>query len=230
MHTSHPALPDTRPLASAHRAGNELALALKAIDMGADLLETDIWSHLGGLEIRHLKTFGPIPLMWDKWYIHGWMRDRLRLQTLLDDLPNDLRLFLDLKGYHPWLGKRIVSSIRKAHPERQILLCGRNWRQLDPVARMPNVFVFYSVGDEKQLGKVWAKLEGMPHPAISINFRLLTEDVIARLKDRGAVIVAWTVNDPATARRLWDLGVDCFTSDNQDLLADIVARREKAFT
>jgi glycerophosphoryl diester phosphodiesterase len=230
MHSSsHPALPDARPLAIAHRAGNNLELAVAAIELGVDLLETDIWNHLGQLEIRHLKTLGPIPLMWDRWYIAGFGGKRMRLSELLEGLSADARLFLDLKGQHPRLGRRIVDSIHSHHPERQILVCGRTWRQLDPIAKRPNVFVFYSVGDERQLAKVWSKLDGMAHPAISIHYRLLTEDVVARLKELETTIIAWTVNDPAIARSLFERGVDGFTSDNLDMLARIARHRERAF-
>ncbi len=229
MYSTHPALPDVRPLAIAHRAGNNLELALAAIELGADMLETDIWAHLGQLEIRHLKTLGPIPLMWDRWYIAGFGGKRMRLAELLDGLSAETRLFLDLKGQHPRLGRRIVDAIHSRHPERQILVCGRTWRQLDPIAKRTNVFVFYSVGDEKQLSRAWPKLEGMAHPAISIHHRLLSEEIVTRLRALGTTIVAWTVNDPAIAKNLFERGVDGFTSDNQEMLASIIQHREHAF-
>ncbi len=229
MTPKHPVLPDHRPLAIAHRAGNNLALAHEAIDDGVDMLETDVWPRLGNLEIRHLKTIGPIPIYWEKWYIDSIGGRQMRLHDLVNALPRQVRLFLDLKGLHPHLGKRVVRAIEEIQEDRAIILCGRTWRQLDPVGELPNVHVFYSVGDEKELARVWPKLQAQTHPAVSIHYRLLTEETITRLHDIGTTIIAWTVNDPAIARTLFAFGVDGFTSDNRDLLGAIVQRRERAF-
>ncbi|MEJ7900555.1 MAG: glycerophosphodiester phosphodiesterase [Thermomicrobiales bacterium] len=229
MTAKHPILPAHRPLAIAHRAGNNLKLAHVAIEYGADMLETDVWPRLGQLEIRHLKTIGPLPIYWEKWYIDSIGGRQVQLDELVRALPPETRLFLDLKGPNPCLGHRVVEAIAKIQNDRDIILCGRNWRQLDPIERLPNVHVFYSVGDEKQLDRVWQKLQGQAHPAVSIHYRLLTEETIARLHDLHTTIIAWTVNDPAIARSLFELGVDGFTSDNQEMLAAIAQRRERAF-
>ena len=59
MPTKHPILPDHRPLAIAHRGGNSLEAAWKAIELGIDMLETDVWPYLGRLEVRHVDELGP---------------------------------------------------------------------------------------------------------------------------------------------------------------------------
>ncbi|MBA3275374.1 MAG: glycerophosphodiester phosphodiesterase, partial [Chloroflexia bacterium] len=225
----HPVLPDHRPLAIAHRAGNNLDAARAAIAAGVDMLEADVWPRLGRLEIRHVKSIGPLPIYWERWYIDSIGGRHVRLDELIEGLPPDVRLFLDLKGLHPWLGRRVVNAIREIQKDLEIVVCGRNWRHLDPVARLPNVHIFYSIGDEKQLANVWDRLGRQTNPAVSIHHRLLTEETVARFKNLGTTIIAWTVNDPAIARALFQLGVDGFTSDNREMLADIVSRREHVF-
>jgi glycerophosphoryl diester phosphodiesterase len=229
MPNSHPILPNHRPLAIAHRAGNDLELARAAIDYGADMLETDVWPRLGRLEIRHVKTIGPIPIFWEKWHIDSFGGRTLRLNELVEGLPGDVRLFLDLKGENPNLGKRIVRAIANIQQDREIILCGRTWRQLDPIERLPNVHVFYSVGTEKELARIWSRLESQEHPAVSIHHGLLTEDTLARLNELRTTIIAWTVNDPSIARSLFERGVDGFTSDNEEMLKRIAKYREHAF-
>lgn len=229
MTANHPALPNHRPLAVAHRGGNSLDAARDALAYGADLLEADVWPRLGQLEIRHIKTIGPLPIYWEKWYIDSIGGQQLRLRQLVTGLPGDTRLFFDLKGWDPRLGKRLVLAIREADVDRPIILCGRNWRQLDAVRDRDNIHIFYSVGEPDELAKVWPKLERQANPAISIHHRLLTDETIARLRDLEATIIAWTVNDPGIARTLFARGVDGFTSDNRTLLENIVRRREHAF-
>ena len=79
------------------------------------------------------------------------------------------------------------------------------------------------------MAKVWSRLEQQAAPAISIHYGLLTEAVIARLNELRTTVIAWTVNDVAIANSLFERGIDGFTSDNHDLLAQIVRYRERAF-
>lgn len=229
MYSTHPILPNHRPLAIQHRAGNFLAAAAQAIALGVDMLECDLWPFMGRLEIRHAKTIGPLPIYWEKWHIESIGGRQLSLKQLLLGTPASARLFIDLKGHHPRLGQRVVTNLQRIQPEREIIICGRAWRQLDRIVDVPNVHVFFSVGTEEELARVWPRLERAHQPAISIDYGLLTDETLDRLHNLGATIIAWTVNDPDIAGTLFKRGVDGFTSDNLDLLQRIVTRREHAF-
>lgn len=218
-------LPQARPLAIAHRAGNDPADARRAFEAGADLIETDIWSFRGRLELRHVKTMGPLPLLWDRWKLEPGWHKRLVLGDLLQALPIEARLFLDLKGEHPDLGKQVVDAVARAQPDRALILCGRNWRQLDPVVNHPDVLTFYSVGSDEELGAIWERLGRMTYPAVSIHSRYLTPEIAGRLKHLGATVVTWPINSITSARRLHRLNIDGFTSDNPWLISNIARYR-----
>lgn len=47
---------------------------------------------------------------------------------------------------------------------------------------------------------------------------------IRRMKRRGYTVLVWTVNDPARARALWDMGVDAVITDYPDRLLEEAAR------
>lgn len=225
----HPAFPAHRPLAIAHRGGNSVAGALRAIELGADMVETDIWFHRGRLELRHVRTMGPLPLLWDRWELHPGWGHRLVLEEIMRATPATYPLFLDLKGDDRTLAARIVKAISHAQPDRPIMICGGHWPQMAMVEDNPAVWIFYSVGTPEELTGVWPWLARQAHPGISISYHLLSPKVIAELKAAGATIIAWTVNDPAIARDLFALGVDAFTTDNLDLLHRIATHRAKAF-
>ena len=53
-------------LAIAHRAGNSLAGMHAANELGVDVIECDVHTYRGRLEVRHLRTAGPLPFLWDK--------------------------------------------------------------------------------------------------------------------------------------------------------------------
>lgn len=224
--TIHPPwLPQERPLVIAHRAGNDLTHARQALEAGADLIETDVWSYRGRLELRHVKTLGPVPVLWDRWSLEPGWRERLVLCDLLHAVPSEARLFLDLKGDDPDLGKLVVDAIEREQPERKLILCGRNWRQLDGVAGRPDVMTFFSIGSDQELAAVWQRLPRTNFPAVSIHCRYLTSEIIGRFKTLGTTIVTWPINSISSARRLHELSVDGFTSDNAWLIANLARHR-----
>ncbi len=213
----------------AHRAGNSVALAEGALAAGADLIETDVWRFRKRLEIRHVKTMGPVPLLWDRWELHPGWGSRFQLKGLIETIPADRRLFLDLKGDDPKLGTEIVETIQALQPARQIIVCGRTWPQLDRIVGHLDVTVFYSVGSDEELANIWGRLKPMRHPAVSINCRYLTPELMRRFKEAGATVVSWTINTIEDAKRFHEMGVDGFTSDNLLLIQRIAHLREKAF-
>lgn len=229
MSQPHPSLPNDRPLTSAHRAGNDLALANAVIAMGVDLIETDVWLHKGQLEVRHRDTMGPIPLLREGWSLRPGWKPRILLRELLEATPEDAILFLDLKGDEIDLSQEIMTQLRSIQPGRRIAMCGRNWPQLDPVVSNPDVTVFYSVGDEKERATVLPRLQKMDAPALSIHRKLITPDFIEQVKKLDTVVISWDVNTLEQSRRLHDLGVDGFTSDNLPMLAKIARERGAAF-
>src|SRR5262249_17310145 len=90
--------PPTHPIAIAHRAGNSLDELRRAHATGGDLIEADVWMYHGRLEVRHLKTIGPLPVLWDRWELaRGWT-PRMNLASLLAALDPGAELMLDLKG------------------------------------------------------------------------------------------------------------------------------------
>ena len=225
------AIPPHRPLAIAHRAGNRAALASRAIAHGADMLETDVWLHRDILEVRHderVTVLGrELPLLRDGWRLHWLSRSLRRIEHLMEETPLDARLFLDLKGTSPLLGVRLVEWINANQPERHIIVCGRAWDQLDAIEPLPNVVAVYSVGNAEELAAFWDHAARLDVPAISLNHTLATPGVMARLKAMNALVICWTVNDPARMEALRTLGVDGFTTDSVDVIDRIVRDRAR---
>jgi glycerophosphoryl diester phosphodiesterase len=224
MSSRHPCLPQHRPLAIAHRGGNSLAEVLQAIELGADMIETDIWLHGDGLEIRHLHRKGPI--YWERWRVAIGFREHLTLRELLQGTPEDALLFLDLKGDNPALGPAILAELQRTAPNRQVAICGRDYPQLDPMIDAPNVTLFYSVGEAKEWARAWPYLEAMTWPALSLKRSLATPQVMQRLKAMNATVVCWDVQTTEQLQALERIGVDGATTDSAELIRQVVAARE----
>ncbi len=207
----HPALPDHRPLIIAHRAGNSLNGAARAIQRGANMLEADIWRYDRRLEIRHLKTMGPVPLLWDHWRLAPGWTPRLELGQLLDATPADTRIMLDLKGDDPMLAPSIVRAIRDRQPDRKIILCSRVWLHLDRVSDDPDVHRVYSVGNDQERATVWSRLEAMDHPGVSINRSLMSPATARRFAGIGVTVIVWGATSRDDVRWLLDYNIDGLT-------------------
>lgn len=214
------------PFASAHRAGNNRQAALHAIESGADLLETDIWLHKGRLELRHKQTLGPIPILWERWSIEPGWKPRYLLRDLLQDVPDDVMIFLDFKGEEKGLGPAVLRELQQTAPERVVATCGRNYAQLQVIDEAPNIITFYSVGEEKEWPIAKDLVRQSTTPALSIKAALATQERIDWITALGGLVVCWGVESAAEMNRLHHMGVDGFTTDSDNLIQTIRRLRE----
>jgi glycerophosphoryl diester phosphodiesterase len=212
-----------RLLAIAHRAGNHIKLLHRAQEIGADYVEADVRLHRSRLEVRHLKTMRWLPLLYDRhpWRLApGWTR-RMIFDELLAALDPSTGLMIDLKGDEDELPGAIVDSIRASATQRPIIVCGQNWRLVDPFVGHDGVRAVHSIGRQTQLERFLRgdrKTEG-----ISIHMRLLSPDVVVRLKQRSPIVVTWPINSRAALKQVVDCGVDGVTTDSLEILEAVVA-------
>lgn len=195
----------------AHRAGNSLARLQDAERLGVALVEADIRLWRGRLEGRHLKTVGPLPILWDKWRLANPFAPRLELRDLLDQARRETQLLLDLKGRNG----RLAELVREALPDgRLVTVCARSRALLEPFADLEHVRLFQSVGSRRQLRTLLSTVDGMTLDGVSIHERLLDERVVEALRGRGATVISWPVNTLERARELARLGIQGLISDD----------------
>ncbi|MEV0790368.1 glycerophosphodiester phosphodiesterase [Kribbella sp. NPDC050459] len=204
-----------RPLAIAHRAGNDLGLLRSALDGGADLVEADIHAYRGRLEVRHRKTLGP-------WWL--WERGELvrrrdvrvpELHELLTAADGDPRLMLDLKGIHPWLARRLAAEL----PGTAITVCTQHWWMLRAFRDLANVRLVLSAGSRRGLRRVRARLRRRPAYGVCVHRRLLTPETVTELRRTADVVFTWPVDTAADLADAQRLGVDGVIGKNLGVLA-----------
>jgi hypothetical protein len=197
----------------AHRAGNDLAHLQAAERLGAALVEADLRLWRGRIEVRHLKTAGPLPILWDRWRLANPFAPRLVLADLLAAARPDTHLLLDLKGRNLRLAE-LVAAVLPA--DRPVTVCARDARLLGPFAGLAHVRRFRSVGSRRQLRSL-LRSRVLPD-GVSIHERLLDEHVVAALRSGGATVISWPVNTLERAGELARLGVHGLISDRPSLL------------
>jgi glycerophosphoryl diester phosphodiesterase len=212
----HPSRPSERgatPFLVAHRAGNCLAELRASELLGTELVEADIRLYLGRLEVRHLRTVGPLPILWDRWQLAApWCR-RLQLRELLAATAPETELVLDLKGTKVCVAEKTLEAIVPFLGARRFTVCARAWPLLEPFAGLP-VRRLHSIGTESELRRFLERFGADRLDGVSIHERLLRPDTVAALRSIADVVLTWTVNRPARASELVRLGVDGIVTDD----------------
>ena len=201
----------------AHRAGNDLQRLEEAEQLGVALVEADVRLWRGRLEVRHLKTLGPLPILWDRWRLANPFSPRLELRDLLAGAHRDTHLLLDLKGRNPRLSELVLMELPN---DRQVTICARSRRLLQPFAGRGHVHLFQSVGSKRQLRALLRRVDELVLDGVSIHERLLDERVVAELRRRSSTVMSWPVNNLQRARELALIGVQGLISDRPSALLE----------
>ena len=211
-------------LAIAHRSGNSLDGMRTALDAGVDLVEADVHAYRGRLEVRHLKSMGGLPYLWDRGeLVRRSAYEPVELAELVSALGGDARLMIDLKGVHPRLAPSVARVLRDLAPECSLTVCTKHWGMLDafdvPVRKV------LSASNRAGVARLRRRLARAPAYGASVHRRLLTPAVVADLQLSTEVVMTWPVDTEealADARRL---GVDGVISKDLGLLRQVVAQR-----
>ncbi len=216
-------------LAIAHRAGNSLDTLRAANELGVDVIECDVHQHRGRLEVRHLKTAGPLPFLWDRWELAPASLPRLGLAELLEADEHGSTFMLDIKGRRAATAIAVAEVLhdRVLHDEDRILLvCGRWWPSVERVAELPFVRAVLSARNRGELARLRRRLAtGQPVHGVSVHRTLLTPDLVDELHRHVEVVMTWPVNDVATLGAVLDLGATGIISDDLDVLAELQVRQ-----
>lgn len=205
------------PFVVAHRAGNDLARLRAAEELGVDLVEADVRLWWRRLEVRHLKTLGPLPVLWDRWELANPFAPRLQLRDLLTRIRPGTGLMLDLKGVESRLAGLVLAELP---PGRPVTISARNPRLLEPFAGQEHVRRIRSVGSPRGMRALLRRdLAGLD--GVAADVRLLDAGTVAELRDRTGCVLAWPVNDAERATALIDLGVEGLISDRPEALAAV---------
>ena len=185
-------------------------------------IEADVHLYRGRLEVRHLKTLGPIPLLWDRWRLANPFRRRLVLAELLAGPrrggPSSCSTSRDATPASPkgWPRRSPRVGARAATP-RSAPVTGRS----SGAARRSWVRLVHSVGSARQLRRLLRRHRGHRLEGVTIHERLL-DSLTVRAHEPSDVILAWPVNTLERAQELIRLEVEGLISDRPSLVHSAV--------
>jgi glycerophosphoryl diester phosphodiesterase len=198
----------------AHRAGNDLERLRLAESVGADLVEADVHLHRGRLELRHVKRLGPLPVVWDRWYLEAAPQRALLLEDVLAASRPETRLMLDLKGLDGRLPGRVVAALERAGDARDVTVCSRTWRLLERLPRDGSLRRVLSAGNERQVERIGRRARALGVDGVSVHSRLLTPARVRSLADVVPRIMTWAVATIDHLHALAATGVNGFILDD----------------
>jgi glycerophosphoryl diester phosphodiesterase len=222
-------------LAVAHRAGNSLEALHAAVEAGAHVLEADIHAHRGRLEVRHHKSAGPLPWLWDRkrhgrvpllhdrWHFVHTSVPQLQLHEMMEAARGARTVMLDLKGIGG-VGPAVVRELHRQVPEVPLLVCGRWWPSVDAFAGVDWARPVLSARGRAELFRLRRRLRGDRRPyGVSLHRSLLGADLVAELHDSVELVMTWPVNDTGALEDVLRLGVTGVITDETDVLQAVLA-------
>lgn len=221
------------PLSIGHRGAmghvteNTLASIEKAMDLGVDMLEIDVFRIADGeIVVFHDKQLdrltdatGDI----ESFTLEELKEVRLKaggytiptLREVLDTMDAQVQLNIELKGANTAAGvfDIIEEYIGKGPWELDdFIISSFNWEELEAM-RNVNSEIAIAVLISKEPLRALPVAQQLQAVAINPNYRGLSKEVVATMHQAGLKVYPWTVNDPKAIRELKDFGVDGVISD-----------------
>jgi glycerophosphoryl diester phosphodiesterase len=214
-----------RPLTIAHRAGNDLELLRTAVESGVDVVEADVHDHRGRLEVRHLKTMGPLPYLWDRWELVPAAAPRLELAAVLSAVRPGTLFMLDLKGRGSAVGAAVATAVHELAPGHDVIVCSRYWPAVEAAAAaLDYVRPVLSARTRLELARLRRHVPKRRPYGVSVHRSLLTAPLVAELHASVEVVMTWPVNTPAVLDEVLQLGTSGVISDEPEILVDLMSR------
>ena len=170
---------------------------------------------------------------WGKWRGKGFSEKIPLLEEAIDSLPDDRRLFIEIK-----CGAEILPELghifrRCGRPASQLVIIGFDYKTVKAAkAKFPEVEVNWLVASpgrikktarlQQLVEKAWsAKLDGLD---LGSRFRISPE-FVETLHSFDLKVYTWTVDNPVLARRQAASGVDGITTNRPGWLREQLALR-----
>lgn len=207
--------------AMGHETENTLASVQKALDLGVDMIEIDVFKIKSGeVVVFHDQTVDRLtngPGNIEEYNISDLSRLTLdgghkipMLQDVLKLIDNKVTLNIELKGANT--ADKVNHTIKfytqsRGWSPENFIISSFNWDELREMRKLNENVAIALLTEENPLD---ALAIGTELNAVAINpyFENLDADVVNKIKDAGFKIYTWTVNEPEDIAAMKNLGVD----------------------
>ncbi len=204
-----------------HETENTLASIQKALDLGVDMIEIDVFKIKSGeIVVFHddtvdrlsngagnIEDYNIVDLR--KLILDGNHKIPT-LQDVLKLIDNKTRLNIELKGADTADRTNFIMNYyikEKGWTPDNFIISSFRWDELKKFRELNNEIAIAVLTEENPLDALPLAKE-LKAEAINPYFELLTEENASKISSAGFKIYAWTVNEESEIRRMKELGVD----------------------
>ena len=207
--------------AMGHETENTLASVQKALDLGVDMIEIDVFRiQSGEIVVFHdekvdrlansggnIEEYNIVQLR--QLTLNGGHKIPM-LQSVLKLINNQVALNIELKGAGT---ADKVNQIVNYYAEKQgwspdnFIISSFKWDELKDLRNL-NKDIKIAVLTEEDPTKAIAIAKELNAVAINPNFKRLTKENTAKIQEEGFEVYTWTVNEPEDIQKMVEFGVD----------------------
>lgn len=207
--------------AMGHETENSLASVQKALDLGVDMIEVDVFKIKSGeVVVFHDQTVDRLtngPGNIEEYYITDLRKLILdgghkipMIQDVLKLIDNRVVLNIELKGANT--ADKINHTIKFYTESRgwspdNFIISSFNWDELRSMRKFNDSIAIAVLTEDNPLEAIDVAKE-LNAVAINPYFKNLNADVAMKIKQAGFKIYTWTVNEPEDIEAMTNLGVD----------------------
>ncbi len=225
----------TKPLVIGHRGAmgyeteNTLASVQKAMDMGVDMIEIDVFNIKSGETVvfhdQTLDRLGNAGGNIEEYNLYDLKKVILDgnhsiplLQDVLKLMDNKVALNIELKGAGTANRVNFITDYyvkNRGWEWKNILISSFNWEELRKLRALNPEVAIAVLTEENPLDAI-AVAKELNAVAINPYYKELTLDNVAQIKEAGYKIYTWTVNDVEAIKKMQEYGVDGIITNYPD--------------
>lgn len=202
--------------AKGHVAENTLASFQKAIDLGVDMIELDVWLSLDEVPmVIHDETVDRTTSK--KGLVTDYSAKELQhlgiptLKDVFELVNNRCEINVELKTFS--VTQAVLDLIAKStFDQNKILISSFDWNALQEV-RFHDENIRIGVLTETDLDLALAFAKFIKAEAIHPYYHLLTAENVRKIKEKGFKVFPWTINEPEDITFVKSLEVDGIITD-----------------
>ena len=208
--------------AMGYETENTLASVQKALDLGADMIEIDVFRIKSGeIVVFHDETLDRIsnaPGRIEDYYIGDLNQVILdgnhripMLQDVLKLVDNKVPLNIELKGANTADRVNFITDYyarERGWSQENFVISSFDWGQLRKTRELnPNVAIAVLTEDENMDDAI-AMAKELNAVAVNPWYKTLTQEKVKQIQDEGFKVYTYTVNEPEDLQQMIDFGVD----------------------
>ena len=135
------------------------------------------------------------------------------LSEIIETVPEGKELVIEIKSGSEIL-PHLVRSIEKSGKQHQLVFISFGWDTILATRKeFPDNRCYWLSSSKKGLKPKMAQAAEAGLAGVNLSYKIIDNDVMEHAKSYNLEVLTWTVNDPAVAKQMAELGVKGITTD-----------------